>query len=66
MSRSLGLEPWAVRILPALAMGAIVVLTGLIARELGGSRRGQWLAALRRSALSGYLAAGHLAADRDV
>ncbi len=55
----LGLEPWAVRILPALAIGTNVVLTALIARELGGSRRGQALAAVV-IAISGYLAAGHL------
>jgi 4-amino-4-deoxy-L-arabinose transferase-like glycosyltransferase len=54
----LGLSPTAVRVLPALAMGLVVVLTALMARELGGSRRAQLLAAIT-VALSGFLAAGH-------
>ena len=54
----LGLSPTAVRVLPALAMGLVVVLTALMARDLGGSRRAQLLAAAT-VALSGYLAAGH-------
>ena len=54
----LGLSPTAVRVLPALAMGLVVVLTALMARDLGASRRGQLLAAVT-VALSGYLAAGH-------
>ena len=54
----LGLSPTAVRVLPALAMGLVVVLTALMARDLGGSRRAQLLAAIT-VALSGYLAAGH-------
>ena len=57
----LGLSPTAVRVLPALAMGLVVVLTALMARELGGSPRAQLLAAAT-VALSGYLAAGHFAA----
>ena len=55
----LGLSPTAVRVLPALAMAFSVVLTALIARDLGGSRRAQLLAAVT-VALSGYLSAGHL------
>ena len=54
----LELSPTAVRVLPALAMGLVVVLTALMVRELGGSRRAQLLAAIT-VALSGYLAAGH-------
>jgi 4-amino-4-deoxy-L-arabinose transferase-like glycosyltransferase len=42
----LGPEPWALRILPALAIGACVVLAAMIAADLGGSRRAQALAAL--------------------
>jgi Dolichyl-phosphate-mannose-protein mannosyltransferase len=57
----LGLSPTAVRVLPALAMGLVVVLTALMARDLGGARRAQLLAAVT-VALSGYLAAGHFAA----
>lgn len=54
-----GVSPTAVRILPALEMGLIVVLIGLMVRDLGGTRRAQTLAAIT-AALSGYLGAGHL------
>jgi 4-amino-4-deoxy-L-arabinose transferase-like glycosyltransferase len=54
-----GTSPTAVRILPALEMGLIVVLIALIVRDLGGTRRAQTLAAMT-AAISGYLAAGHL------
>ena len=54
-----GVSPTAVRILPALEMGLVVILVALIARDLGGSRRAQVLAAIT-AALSGYLGAGHL------
>ena len=56
---SFGTSPAAVRLLPALEMGLIVVLIALIAGDLGGSRRSQVLAAIT-AALSGYLGAGHL------
>ena len=55
----LGTSPTAVRLLPALEMGFIVILIALIVRDLGGSRRAQVLAAIA-AALSGYLGAGHL------
>ena len=55
----LGLSPTAIRILPALIVGTLVVVAALLARDMGGSRRAQVLAALTL-ALSGYLAAGHL------
>ncbi len=55
----LGLSPTAVRILPALVVGACVVITALIARDFGGTRRAQVIAAAT-VASSGYLAAGHL------
>ena len=55
----LGVSPTAVRVLPALEMALIVVLVALMARDLGGSRRAQVLAAIT-AALSGYLAGGHL------
>ena len=54
-----GTSPTAVRLLPALEMGFIVVLIALIVRDLGGTRRAQILAAIT-AALSGYLGAGHL------
>ena len=55
----LGLEPLAVRLLPALIVGACVVLAAAITREMGGSRRAQVIGALTLG-VSGYLAAGHL------
>ncbi len=55
----LGITPTAVRLLPALEMALVVVLVALIARDLGGSRRAQILAAVT-AAVSGYLGAGHL------
>ncbi len=55
----LGVSPTAVRLLPAIEMALVVVLIALIARDLGGSRRAQVLAAIT-AALSGYLGAGHL------
>jgi 4-amino-4-deoxy-L-arabinose transferase-like glycosyltransferase len=48
------------RVFPALADAATVFLTALIARELGGQRFAQTLAALA-VALSPFLIAGHLA-----
>jgi 4-amino-4-deoxy-L-arabinose transferase-like glycosyltransferase len=54
-----GVSPTAVRLLPALEMGLVVIVIALMARELGGSRRAQVLAAIT-AALSGYLGAGHL------
>jgi Dolichyl-phosphate-mannose-protein mannosyltransferase len=55
----LGVSPTAVRVLPAIEMALIVVLVALMARDLGGSRRAQVLAAIT-AALSAYLAGGHL------
>ena len=55
----LGVSPTAVRVLPAIEMGLVVVLVALMARDLGGTRRAQILAAIT-AALSGYLGAGHL------
>ena len=54
-----GVSPTAIRLLPALEMAIVVILVALIARDLGGSRRAQVLAAIT-AALSGYLGAGHL------
>ena len=54
-----GVSPTAIRLLPALEMTLVVILVALIARDLGGTRRAQVLAAIT-AALSGYLGAGHL------
>ena len=54
----LGVTPLAMRMVPALAAGAAVVLTADIARRLGASRAGQsWP---RSSRYLGRLGAGHL------
>jgi hypothetical protein len=60
----LGVSPTAVRVLPAVEMTLVVVLVALIARDLGGSRRAQLLAAIT-AAVSGYLGAGHLDTTTD-
>ena len=49
----------AIRFLPALAGAGLVFLTGLIARELGGKRFAQGLAALCALAAPGFLALDH-------
>jgi 4-amino-4-deoxy-L-arabinose transferase-like glycosyltransferase len=51
-----GLRLWA-----ALAAGATVVISGLTARELGGGRRAQLLAAVGTGTMPALLASGHLA-----
>ncbi len=48
------------RVLPALAGGVAVVLTALTARELGGGRRAQTLAALAAATSAEMLATWHL------
>jgi len=50
----------AIRILPALAGAGLVLLTGFIARELGGSRFAQGLAALAVLAAPGNLSLDNL------
>ncbi len=52
----LGLRLW-----PALAAWATVVMAGLIARELGGTRRAQLLAAIATATMPALLAIDHLA-----
>jgi hypothetical protein len=54
-----GVEPFASRVLPALAAGISVVLVAAMARDMGGRPRAQSLAAVAM-AVSGLLAAGHL------
>jgi len=61
----LGVSPTSVRLLSALEMGAVVILVAVIARDMGGSRRAQVLAAVV-AALSGYLGAGHLATTTEL
>jgi hypothetical protein len=49
------------RLWPALAAGATVVISGLTARELGGGRRAQLLAGVGTGTMPTLLAIGHLA-----
>jgi 4-amino-4-deoxy-L-arabinose transferase-like glycosyltransferase len=48
------------RLWPALAVAATVVIGGLLARELGGGRRAQLLAAVATATMPAVLGAGHL------
>lgn len=50
----------AIHVIPALASTALVTITGLMARELGGSRYAQGLAALATLATLTFLATGSL------
>jgi hypothetical protein len=56
----LGASLVGLRLFPALAMGVAVVLTGLMARELGGGRFAQGLASVSL-AVCPFLIAGHFA-----
>lgn len=62
----LGPSPLGPRIVAALAMGTVVVLAALIARELGHGRGPQVLAALVVAISGGALLAGHLLATASI
>lgn len=49
---------FALRLVPALAVAALAWLSGRLAREMGGSRSAQWLAALAAGVAPVYLAVG--------
>src|SRR6516164_4321305 len=55
-----GTSLFAIRLFPAFASFALVWLTGLLARELGGERFAQGLAALCSACAGVYLVLGHL------
>ena len=55
-----GTSVFAIRLFPAMASFVLVWLTGLLARELGGGRFAQWLAALCSACAGVYLILGHL------
>jgi hypothetical protein len=59
-SAMFGPSLYGLRLFPALADASLVVLTGLLARELGGRRRAQLLAAVAVGSASVLLAVGHL------
>lgn len=56
-----GMSLPGLRLWPALAAGATVVVGGLTAREFGGGRRAQSLAALATATMPALLASGHVA-----
>ena len=57
---ALGDSLTAIRLIPALAASALVLMTGMIARELGGGRAAQGLAALAIVTCPLFLRAGSL------
>ncbi|HUY76380.1 MAG TPA: glycosyltransferase family 39 protein [Ktedonobacterales bacterium] len=57
---TIGQSLFAIHIIPALAAGALVFVAGLIARELGGGRFAQVLAALAALSAPVYLATGSI------
>jgi hypothetical protein len=56
---ALGDTLFGLRLIPALLVGVIVVVTGAMARELGGTRFAQWFAALGVGS-AGFLVVAHL------
>jgi len=55
----LGVSAMAIRVLPTLAYAAVVLLSAAIAREFGGGRLAQFVAALT-VAVSGWIAIAHV------
>ena len=55
-----GTSPTVIRLFPALAGGATVVITALMARELGGGRKAQAIAALAAATSPQVIGAFHL------
>src|ERR1017187_1333076 len=60
LQHTIGTSLWALRLLPALAGAATIVLAGLLARELGGHRWAMFLAALATLMAPVSLALSHL------
>jgi hypothetical protein len=59
LQHTIGTSIWALRLLPALAGAATVVLAGLLARELGGRRWAMFLASLAALTAPVSLALSH-------
>jgi hypothetical protein len=59
-TRLFGTSPTAIRVFPALVGSATVVVTALMARELGGGRKAQAIAALAAATSPQVLGAFHL------
>jgi hypothetical protein len=60
LQHTIGTSLWALRLLPALAGAATIVLAGLLARELGGRRWAMFLASLAALMAPVSLALSHL------
>ncbi|WP_158793989.1 glycosyltransferase family 39 protein [Granulicella sp. L60] len=60
LEHTIGSSLWALRLLPALAGAATIVLVGLLARELGGRRWAMFLASLAVLLAPVLLALSHL------
>src|ERR1700720_3477482 len=60
LEHTIGTSLWALRLLPALAGTATVILAGLLARELGGRRWAMFLASLAALMAPVSLALSHL------
>lgn len=60
LEHTLGTSLWVLRLLPALADAATVLLAGLLARELGGRRWAMFLTALATLLAPIFLALSHL------
>jgi len=60
LQHTIGTSLWALRLLPALAGAATIVLAGLLARELGGRRWAMFLASLAALLAPVSLALSHL------
>jgi len=60
LQHTIGTSLWALRLLPALADAATIVLAGLLARELGGRRWAIFLASLAALMAPVYLALSQL------
>jgi hypothetical protein len=60
LQHSIGTSLWALRLLPALAGVGTIVLTGLLARELGGGRWAMFIASLAALMAPVLLALSHL------
>jgi 4-amino-4-deoxy-L-arabinose transferase-like glycosyltransferase len=55
-----GTSTVAIRVLPALAVGAVVLVAAATARRFGAGRRAQWLSGLMAGGTGYALAVGHL------
>jgi len=56
----LGDSLFAIRFFPAIAVAALIVLTGAMAHTLGGGRHAQWIAAIAASVVPVYVLFGNL------